>query len=275
MVLAVVIFVGLFGRFLTDGSLYVADGLPFAPPSSAHWLGTDTVGRDVLTRVLYGGQSVLILAFLTVAIAYAIGLPVGLACAYSRGRVSSLVMRAVDLILAFPPMLVLLLFAATRGEGATTVVLAVAVGNLPGVSRIVYSAAVGVMSEDFVEAAQLRRESVRSILRREVLPNIAPTLAADIGIRMTLSILLIAAANFLGLGIQPPTADWGLMMAENRDGLLSNPWAVVAPAILIAALTVSFNIFADSLRQNERLRLVDSETPFGADLELARSEVGK
>jgi peptide/nickel transport system permease protein len=151
----------------------------------------------------------------------------------------------MDVFLAFPPIIFLLLLATGFGNSAVALVIGIAIVHMPGVARIVRAAALEVSVRGYVEAAVARGDRVRTILRREILPNIAGPLIADAGPRFTVSILLVAAVNFLGLGIAPPTADWALMISENREGITIKPLAVLIPALMIGILTVSLNTLAD------------------------------
>jgi peptide/nickel transport system permease protein len=176
-----------------------------------------------------------------------VGGAIGLLAGYSRTAVDSILMRAVDVLLAFPPLLFLLLLAGGLGPGATTIVLGVAVVNVPGVARVIRSVTLEVSGRGYVEAAVARGERTPAILVREVLPNIAGTIVADGGVRLTGSILAVAGLNFLGIGLQPPDADWATMIAENRTSIDLQPWSVAAPAAMIALLTVAVNVVGDGL----------------------------
>jgi ABC-type dipeptide/oligopeptide/nickel transport system permease subunit len=156
-------------------------------------------------------------------------------------------MRGVDVLLSIPPLLFLLVLATGAGRSSIALVCGVALVQAPGVARIVRAAALDVSVRGYVEAAVVRGEPTRAILTREILPNILGPILADAGIRLTGSILLVASMSYLGLGAQPPAADWSLMISENREGITFQPWAVVAPALLIAALTVSINLVADAV----------------------------
>jgi ABC-type dipeptide/oligopeptide/nickel transport system permease subunit len=159
-------------------------------------------------------------------------------------------MRAMDVLLAFPPLLFLLILATGTGGGAATAIFGVAVIQVPGIARIIRAATLEITGRGYVEAAMARGEPVSYILLREITPNIAATIAADAGPRLTGSILAIAGLTFLGVGVQPPTADWALMMTENRSGMTFQPWAVIAPALMLAILTVGVNLLADSIARS-------------------------
>lgn len=246
--------VALAGPLLAPSDPARTIGLPFQAPGGHALLGTDFLGRDVLSRVLSGGWSVLAYAGLATLLAYAAGLPIGLAAGYTRSWLDSVLMRGVDVLIAFPALVFILLVATGLGRGIMPVVLATAIIQVPAIARIVRAATVEQSVRGYVEAAVVRGESSVSVLRREVLPNIARPIAADVGLRCTWSVLLIAGVNFLGLGMQPPAADWGLMVSENRAGmdLDLNPASVLVPAIMLGVLTVAINLISDALSGGER-----------------------
>lgn len=222
-------------------------GAPATDPSGAALLGTDFLGRDVLSRVLWGGRSIVVLAGLATLIAYLVGATIGLVAGYSRSFLDPLLMRAMDVLLAFPPILFLLVLATGAGSSPAVVVIGIATIHVPGVARLIRTATLDASVRGYVEAAVARGERLRYLLFREILPNIRGVIVADGGPRLTVSILLVASLNFLGLGLQPPAADWALMISENRVNLTIQPWAVVAPAVLIAILTIAVNIVADEV----------------------------
>jgi ABC-type dipeptide/oligopeptide/nickel transport system permease subunit len=225
-------------------------GIPYTTPNSDALLGTDHLGRDVLSRVLWGGRSVIALAGLATLLAYLIGGTIGLVAGFNRSIVDPALMRFVDVLLAFPPLLLLLVLATGAGASTAVLVIGVAAIHVPGIARVIRSATLEVSVRGYVEAAIARGEPSRSILRRHVLPNISATIAADGGPRLTVSILLVAAVNFLGLGLRPPAADWALMVTENRSGITLQPWALAMPAICIALLGISVNLLADSIARS-------------------------
>lgn len=240
-----VLAIAFLGPFLAPQSPTAIVGFPLDPGIGP--LGTDFLGRDVLSRILVGGRSVIVLALLATAIGYLFGALVGLAAGYSRSGLDTTLMRVMDVVLGFPPLLFVLVIAAGLGHSWVGLILAVAVIQLPSIARVVRGATLEQVGRPFVEAAVARGERTTSILRRELVPNIARPMLADAGLRLTWSILLIAAVSFLGLGDQPPASNWALMIAENRTGLSLQPWPVVVPAILIAALTIGVNLLADGV----------------------------
>lgn len=241
--------IALFGPLVSPHSPTEFVGTPLSGPSAQFPLGTDVLGRDMLSRVLHGGDTLIGLATLATVSGAAVGLLAGMIAGLNRALIDRIIMRGIDVLLAFPGLVLLLLLVASLGPGGRTAVIAVAMINIPGSTRIVRAATVEVAVKAYVEAARLRGESTFGIAIREVLPNILAAIAADLGTRFTLSVLIIAGANFLGLGLQPPTSDWGLMVAENRASLELQPWAVLVPAFLIAILTISINLVADSMLQ--------------------------
>jgi ABC-type dipeptide/oligopeptide/nickel transport system permease subunit len=238
--------IGLLGPLVTPNSPSAIVGAPFQRPTSSFPFGTDFLGRDVLSRVLAGGLSLLWLSLLATALAYAIGITAGLIAGYARSIVDPVLMRAMDILLAFPPILFLLVLAAGAGHSKVALVCGIAVVQLGGVARIVRAATLEISVRNYVEAAVARGQATWRILIREILPNISGSILADAGVRLTGSILLLASVNFLGLGLQPPTADWALMISENRSGITLQPWVIAVPAVLIAVLTIAVNLIADA-----------------------------
>ena len=224
-------------------------GFAFASPSSDHLLGLDYVGRDVLSRFLWGGRTALFIALIGTTLGFLIGVPVGLISAYRRGWLDQMLGRTTDLFLAFPSLILALLLLAAFGTSMTLVVLAIAITTIPGVVRIARAAALEIVDLPYIEAARARGERVYYVLLREMFPNVRQPLLVDYGIRLTGAILLVAALSFLGLGLQPPAADWGLMVGENRVALTVQPWPVVVPVCAIAALTIGINLMIDGYRR--------------------------
>jgi ABC-type dipeptide/oligopeptide/nickel transport system permease subunit len=235
------------GPFVVPNPPNALLGIPFSPPSSKFPLGTDVLGRDMLSRVLDGGYKLVLIAAIATAFGYLLGGTIGLVAGFTRSWVSPVLMRGVDVLLAFPPLLFLLVVAAGFGSSVATIVSALALLHAPPVARIIHTATLQASVRGYVEAAIARGQPVRSILAREILPNLTTTIAADAGPRFTVSILLVAALNYLGLGLNPPDPTWASMINENRIGLTSMPWGVVAPAALLAILTVGINLLADSI----------------------------
>lgn len=249
-VLIGVLVVAFVGPFVAPYTISEIVGLPYSPPSAQALLGTDYLGEDVFSRLLHGGWSVILLATAATLLGYAVGATVGLASAYARGMVDTVLMRGMDVLLAIPPILFLLVLATGAGAGPLIVVVGIAVIQMPSIARVVRAAALETSVRGFVEAATARGDRVHHILFREILPNISGSVAADLGPRFTISILLVAGLNFLGIGLAPPAADWAVMISENRPGITFQPWGVIAPAVMIALLTVSANTVADAVARS-------------------------
>jgi ABC-type dipeptide/oligopeptide/nickel transport system permease subunit len=246
VIVVVVLFVAFVGPYLARYSPTETLGPPNAPAGGAFLLGTDFLGRDVLARLLNGGRSVILIGLISTLVAYLVGVLTGIYAGYRAGIRDMLTMRTVDLFLAFPPLLVLLVLVASGGEHIWVLVVGVIAVQAPPIARLTRTASLSVKQMPYVEGAQARGDSTLTIWRKDVFPNILPPLLADFGLRFAISIILIASMNYLGLGLQPPTADWALMMSENRVGITLNLWGVVAPAIALALLTVGANLVADA-----------------------------
>ena len=221
--------------------------LPFAPPSREAWLGTDDLGRDVLSRFLYGGTSVLVLSGLATALGMTLGITVGLLAAYSRGKLDDVLMRTMDVFISLPQIVFALVLAATVGPKLWLLVLAVGFTTMPRAARITRGAAVEVVERDFVRAAEAIGLPRRRIVLSELLPNISSPLIAETTLRMSFNVAVVAGLSFLGFGLQPPAADWGLMINENQNGLTLQPWPVLLPVIAIALLTIGTSLVGDGL----------------------------
>jgi peptide/nickel transport system permease protein len=241
-----VLLVAFFGSLIESHSPVQTVGIPGQPPSSLYPLGLDFEGRDVLSRLLSGGQSTILISASATALTYAIGLPIGLIAGFSRSLIDPLLMRMVDIFLSVPALLLMLLLVVGLGSTPTYLVLAAALVLFAGVARIARSATLEVTTKGYVEAAVARGERTSAILRREILPNIYGPIVADLGLRFSWSIILVASVNFLGLGIRPPAPDWGVMISENRSIIGSNPMGVMAPALMLAILILGVNLLGDT-----------------------------
>jgi peptide/nickel transport system permease protein len=245
-----IVIVAVFGRYLAPHNPSESIGAPLTGPSDHNLLGTDFLGRDVLSRLLYGGRSVIALAAAATALAYVAGLTIGLVAGFTRSIADPVLMRTADVMLAFPPLLFLLVLITGAGTGVAVLVIGVAAIQAPSITRIVRTATLEVSVRGYVEAAVARGERSISVLVREVLPNILSPVLVDAGLRFTYSILIIASVNFLGLGLQPPASDWALMISENRQYIELNPAAALAPAAMIALLTIGINLTGDAIARS-------------------------
>ena len=218
-------------------------------PSLEHWLGTDHLGRDVLSRLFWGTQVILFLAPTSVALGIMIGAPLGLVSGYVGGRLDAVIMRGVDILLSFPTLLIYILIITSIGSSAIIVVIAISLGSVPPITRIVRSLTLDERTKDYVNAARLRGERRHHILLREILPNVSGPIIVDSCIRVGYAIMAIGSLGFLGLGIPPPTPDWGGMINEGRKWIFSMPWTVVAPAAALSSVVIGLNLLADGIRE--------------------------
>jgi peptide/nickel transport system permease protein len=219
------------------------------PPSAAHWFGTDEYGRDVLSRTLVGARPTLLMGFGATAFSLLVGVPLGLAAGYRRGRFDETVMRAMDVLMSFPPILLGLLVLAVTTPALWKAILAVGIVYLPPIVRITRGVTLEIAQEEFILAARARGDSGWRILVAEILPNAWPPIAVEGSLRITFAILLGAALSFLGLGAQPPSADWGLMISEARAFVEQAPWIALAPGILMCITVIAVNLLGDGLRE--------------------------
>jgi peptide/nickel transport system permease protein len=220
---------------------------PNSGPSSDALFGADALGRDVFSRWLHGGLTVLWLSAAATAVGIVVGTAVGLVAAYSRNWLDDVLMRGNDVLLSFPQIILVLLAVSVIGPKPWLIVLTVGMTHAPRVARVMRGAGQEVVERDFIKAAEVVGEKRWRIVFSELLPNVTTPLLVELGLRMTYSIALIAGVSFLGLGLQPPAADWGLMMNENRLAITVQPWSVYLPAIAIALLTVGTNLVTDGV----------------------------
>jgi peptide/nickel transport system permease protein len=221
------------------------------PPYSKNGLfGTDYLGQDVLSRVMHGGQQVLVISVLATLVGMVLGVLIGVVAAYSGGWWDEVIMRLNDVLLAFPQILLaLVVLTALRNPAAWVIVVLIGLSHAPRVARVSRGVALGIVSRDFVVAAEALGERRSRVIVAEVLPNMIGPLLAEAGLRLTYSIGVVAALGFLGFAADPGAANWGQMMNENRLGLATQPWAVLAPVLMIAIFTIATNLMADGLAQ--------------------------
>jgi peptide/nickel transport system permease protein len=247
-VAGLVVLIAIVGPWLAPHNPNLTVTETFGTPGGGNGLlGGDVLGRDVFSRVLAGGRVLLGVAAAATILGVLLGVMLGVAAAYWGKWRDGLIMRVVDVFLAFPQLVFVLLLVSVAGPHVWLIILAVAISHAPQVARVVRAAALDVCERDFVKAVELYDTPSFRVMAGEVLPNILSVVMVELGLRFTYSILIIAGMSFLGFGLQPPDANWGLMINENRIGLVVNPWAVIVPAGLIAVLTVGLNTFTDAI----------------------------
>jgi peptide/nickel transport system permease protein len=227
----------------------------FLAPNATYWLGTDEYGRDVLSRLLMGTRLSLAMGVSATLISLSIGVPVGLAAGYFRGRTDELLMRTADVLMAVPPIMLGLLVLAVTPPSLWKTALAVGFVYIPPIARVTRAVTLALANEEFIQAARARAESTSYILFREILPNAWPPLIVEASLRVTYAILLGSALSFLGLGAQPPSSDWGLMISEARSFIDRAPWIALAPGFAMCLLVIGINLLGDGARERLDPRL--------------------
>lgn len=247
----VVVVLALLGPTLAPHGPQALVGPTYSPPVGEAPLGYDYLGRDVWSRLLYGGRSILWMSFAASVLALVAGAIIGIGAGLSRRWFDPAVVWLTDVLLAFPDLILVLLVVSMLGREPGLIVLTVAVSFIPGVIRLARGVTLGVVSQEYVEVARLMGYSQAHIVLREVLPNILTPLLVQLGIMLTWAIGMLSSLSFLGYGVAPPAADWGLMINENRAGLMIQPWAVLAPVAMIALFALGTNLLAEGVSRAE------------------------
>jgi peptide/nickel transport system permease protein len=257
VVIFLVVIVAIFASFIAPYN-YNDQNLPdhLKAPSHTHWLGTDALGRDVLSRLIYGTRISLLVGVVAVSLAGAVGMLLGLIAGYFGGWVSNVIMRFIDALLALPPMILMLAIAAMLGGGLLTVLVSIGVTMMPTYCRLMNGQVISLKQNDYVAAARAGGSGNLRIMFTHLLPNSLAPLMVLLSINLGTAILMEASLSYLGIGILPPTATWGNMTQSGQQYLLTLPWMSIAPGIAIMLLVLAFNMVGDGLRDalDPRLR---------------------
>ena len=219
-----------------------------AGPSREHWLGTDNLGRDMLSRLIYGGRNSLTLGLISVALAAALGVILGAVSGYYGGKVDMVIMRLLDVLQAVPAILLAIAISATLGPGYMNCILALTISQIPGFTRMTRASCLNVQGMEYVEAARSINARERRIIFKHVLPNAISPIIVQATMSVATAILTSASLSFIGLGVQPPQAEWGAMLSAGRSYIRSNPHVIIYPGITIMIVVLSLNLLGDGLR---------------------------
>jgi len=256
-IIFVLAILAIFSAWIAPYDPYEQDlGSILQGPSAHHWFGTDTLGRDVLSRIIYGSRTSIIIGFMAVSIAALIGMSLGLVAGFMGGIIGAVIMRFIDAMMNFPMILLALLMAALLGGGITNIIVALGISSIPPYARLMFGQAVSIRENDYVLAARSLRASNLRIMLRHIAPNAFPPLIVMMTMQIGGTILAEAGLSFLGVGIKPPGAAWGAMVSEGYRYLLTNPELSIAPGFCIMLVVFGYNMVGDGLRDalDPRLR---------------------
>lgn len=242
---AIFLFVAVFAPWIAPFGKAQIVGDVWAPMSPEHWLGTDNIGRDLLSRIIYGARTTIFIAVAATALSFTLGAVLGFTAAVVGGWFDMVMSRLVDLLMAIPTLIFGLVVLSVLPSTIVTLILVMGILDSTRVYRLSRAVAVDINVMDFVEAARLRGEGTGWVIFREILPNALSPLVSELGLRFIYAVLFLSALSFLGLGVQPPEADWGGMVKENKDGIVFGISAALIPAAAIAVLAISVNLVAD------------------------------
>lgn len=241
---------------ITAFAFYIVPYDPYAqdlskalqPPSSTHWLGTDKYGRDMLSRVVVGGQATIFTSLLLIGIISIIGTVIGLLCGYVGGKVDTIVMRISDVFLAFPGMVFAIAVAGVLGGGIMNAVVAIAVISWPKYARLTRGQVLAIKNMPYIKAAKMSGAGTTKIIFKHIIPNIIGIILVTATLEIGTMIMELAGLSFLGLGVMPPTAEWGSMMSNGRSMLQTSPWVILSPGFAIFISVMLFNLLGDTVR---------------------------
>lgn len=238
-------FAAIFAYWIAPYGMAEAVGDVWEPSSAAHWLGTDQIGRDLLTRMIYGGQTTIFIATAATILSFSTGSILGFIAAVSGGWLDQVLSRFVDLMMSIPSLILALVILSAIDVTVLTLIVLMGLLDSTRVFRLARAVAVDISVMEYVEAARLRGEKIFWIIFREILPNALSPLVAEMGLRFIFMVLFISTLSFLGIGVQPPLADWGGIVKENKDGINFGIGAALYPAVAICTLAISVNLVAD------------------------------
>lgn len=250
VVLVLIILMAVFANFITDPANVTFQDMNARSlsPSLEHPFGTDGFGRDIFARIIYGARSSLFIAFAIIAISCLAGLIFGVSCGYFGGRFDTIVMRIVDVFMCLPPLLFSLSIVAALGNGMGNLILAVSITMTPFFTRVIRATVMSVMSMDYIEAARAAGASHLHIILRHVIPNCMGPIIVEATISLSMMIMLAASLSFIGMGVQPPSPEWGAMLSDAREYMRDSPWMVLAPGLAIMITSLAFNLLGDGVR---------------------------
>jgi peptide/nickel transport system permease protein len=249
VILLVIAIMAIFAPLIATHDIYAQDlTTRLRPPSAAHFLGTDELGRDVFSRIVYGARITLYIAVLTALIVAPIGLLIGTTSGYLGGWVDMVLMRVVDIFLAFPSLVLALAFVAALGPGIQNAIIAISLAAWPPIARLARAETLSIRSSDYIAAVRLQGASSLRIILSHVVPMCLPSVVVRITLNMAAIILTAAGLGFLGLGAQPPSPEWGAMLSSGREFVLTSWWIAAIPGCAILLTSLAFNLFGDGLR---------------------------
>ena len=255
LVLLVIVAAALFAPWLANQDIYAQNlAQRLQPPGAEHWLGTDELGRDIYSRLLYGARITLYIAGLTALIITPLGMLIGASAGYLGGRVDTLLMRLVDIFLAFPSLILALAFVAALGPGIENAIIAISLSAWPPIARLARAETLAIRKMDYIAAVRLQGASSWHIILRHIMPMCLPSVVVRVTLNMAAIILTAAGLGFLGLGAQAPSPEWGAMLASGREFMLTNGWIAAIPGLAILFTSLAFNLLGDGLRDVMDLR---------------------
>lgn len=251
VVIIILVLVAVFANVFIDyNKMAISQNMAvrLQPPNAKHWFGTDAYGRDIFARIIFGVRTSLSIGILTTAVSIVIATLFGAIAGFYGGKVDSIIMRVMDTVMAIPPVLLALAIVASLGPGMTNLIIAMAISNVPGLTRIIRSVIISVVDQEFIEAARACGTKNTRILFKHIIPNSMGPIIVQATMSVSSMIINAASLSYLGMGIQPPTPEWGAMLSESNDYMISSPYLVIIPGLAILLSSLSINLFGDGLR---------------------------